>query len=532
MYTYKDIVVIENFDYSESELNLAKKQISGIKNPQIVLLREQVLSDKSAFEKICKDFEGCDILIYLEDEINSRLNKNSDVFDNNETAILKENFKVCLSYGCNMFLSDNLYEVGEMHRNKIPFTRALEASSKINAWVEEILNAKGTDGNPLSSFEKYLYAYMIVSEFKYNESEDLNESRDLSRILTGNNIVCVGYAQLLSELCNRIGIPCKPQSLFKGNEKDYKYGESNHQNCMVYLNDPKYNIDGFFMADACWDSFKSFEQPKTLCHSALPYIDLKEIFVKNKKLNFVEDKDEKYACFKFLQSVGINNDKVLISEQPNVAKFAKEHLTNGDFDFELCDLLKNTWQDVRQVVKSGLLEEESLPKFKSKSEAYNFVAECLINSFCGDYDISGSIDPDLAYENLESAIYVLQKDFSEKYQSFESNVLSVVKNLDIESDFNKLHILATIIDEKTLDDNFDKLKYIRENCFKCPSFEAYSKAVTNVLLSKGMKLDRAKKSANKKLKQSIIYADAYWEISQNATNPFSKAMFERSKYSQ
>ncbi len=133
---------------------------------------------------------------------------------------------------------------------------------------EEILEnmVKGAEG--LSPLEKYLYVYNIVKQYKeYNENEeDKGASRDLYQILQNEYMVCVGFSTMLVDLCTRVGIPACSIST----AVDVSYDKSDagkeqleipkpmekgyHARTQVYIKDPKYKIDGYYLADATWDN--------------------------------------------------------------------------------------------------------------------------------------------------------------------------------------------------------------------------------------------------------------------------------------
>ncbi len=529
MYIYEDLIVIDSLDYTSEELESIKNQISNIKSPQIVIKRNQALCNAFVFEKICSDFSSCDILIYLEDEIYSKEKNNRDVFDEQETAIMKENYQVCQKYNCNLYLSDELYEIGEMHRNKIPFERALEASSKINNWVSQIENAKVGD-RPLSPFEKFLYAYSIVTEFKYSESDDLNEARDIARILTGDNIVCVGYAHLLSEICTRIGIPCKPQMLYKGDRKLYRNGENNHENCMIYMHDDLYKVDGFFNADACWDSFKNKNKPATFSHSMIMYSDLQKIFVGENSVILSEDYDEKLSCLRFLQRAGIFEDNLLYMDKENEESAVNVSLLAGKFDAELIETILNSWDDAKDELS---LDEEPEDEINDEIEAVENLTDCyklgakyLIESFCGDY-CTEPVDGDEAFENLFNIIKVCQTKFADEVDdmAFMNNVLGILKEDEFVSN-NILSGLARYSDEKVINDVFEKLVESRNNDVTAPTYDAYVQAIKNVYISKGMSKQNAKRATERKLKQSVENSNRYWRKSDLCENVFAVKAIE------
>ena len=116
---------------------------------------------------------------------------------------------------------------------------------------------KSTDTSP---FEKYLMIYRFVTDRIYKDSdESVGKTRNLISILNSEEIVCVGYSKLLKFLCNEVGIYCETQTM--DIFYDWKDEVGRHQNNIVYIKDDKYGIDGYYYADACWDSIKDGEAP-------------------------------------------------------------------------------------------------------------------------------------------------------------------------------------------------------------------------------------------------------------------------------
>ena len=124
------------------------------------------------------------------------------------------------------------------------------------------------DAYDLSPFEKDLFAYSVVTRYKqYKENpEDTWAARDLYRILDGEYMVCVGYAEMLRDLLDKLGIESDLITLGVVNEfskvsldaevtpEGMEVGREEHMRLMVHLVDPKYGIDGIFYADPTWDN--------------------------------------------------------------------------------------------------------------------------------------------------------------------------------------------------------------------------------------------------------------------------------------
>lgn len=114
----------------------------------------------------------------------------------------------------------------------------------------------------LSPFEKYIYIFNVVKQFKYyKENEnDKRLSRNLYDILNNEYIVCVGYSVLLRDLLkkvgiNSIGISISVDTSYDDDNTMTSTTRSGHARAYIYIIDPKYNIDGFYIADPTWNNF-------------------------------------------------------------------------------------------------------------------------------------------------------------------------------------------------------------------------------------------------------------------------------------
>lgn len=99
--------------------------------------------------------------------------------------------------------------------------------------------------------------YDIVKVYKPYKKEknrdSYSKSRSLHNILDEYNssMVCVGYANLLNALFNELDINSISMGLIADtNNRE----ESGHQRLIVYLNDEKYNINGYYLCDPTWDN--------------------------------------------------------------------------------------------------------------------------------------------------------------------------------------------------------------------------------------------------------------------------------------
>lgn len=132
-----------------------------------------------------------------------------------------------------------------------------EEEKMLNLMVQDIKNSN------FSPLEKYIAVYNIVKKFKeYKENkDDKNASRKINLLLNNEYMVCVGYAKLLEELLYRVGINSYHYSVstdvsyddgFTVEEKSVDL--SGHARLIVNINDPKYDINGLYVADPTWDN--------------------------------------------------------------------------------------------------------------------------------------------------------------------------------------------------------------------------------------------------------------------------------------
>lgn len=101
----------------------------------------------------------------------------------------------------------------------------------------------------LSPIEQIMYAYDLVRDRVYqleDDGEDYSVSRDISSVLFGDKIVCVGFAEIFSKVLDALNIR---NVLFTIVGR-----KSGHMRNAVYVNDSKYDIHGVFFFDPTWDS--------------------------------------------------------------------------------------------------------------------------------------------------------------------------------------------------------------------------------------------------------------------------------------
>lgn len=122
---------------------------------------------------------------------------------------------------------------------------------QIDKFIERVKNSS------LTTFEKYVATYNFVKKFKSYKDIPKSQSvkklsaRDISSIIKDNNpyIVCAGFANLFSTLLNKLQI--------SNMIIDCQVISANcapHNRVLVYLCDPKYGLNDYYVADPTWDN--------------------------------------------------------------------------------------------------------------------------------------------------------------------------------------------------------------------------------------------------------------------------------------
>lgn len=136
------------------------------------------------------------------------------------------------------------------------------------------LRLEAENNRPLNDMEKFLMVYDFCTNFKYQENENHKEySRNITSILNSTDIVCVGYAILMREMCARLGIECYNISSTVI-DKELQVDIGGHQNNIVVLDNKMY------YADACWDCYTPKSKGLKLYNHCLIPIEDKNNFAK------------------------------------------------------------------------------------------------------------------------------------------------------------------------------------------------------------------------------------------------------------
>ena len=133
------------------------------------------------------------------------------------------------------------------NKNYVSLSDCYKSISIIKNQADEI---KKLDLSPMETI-MYVYDQVRNRVYTYEKDDESHfKSRDLSEVLLGDKIVCVGYANIFNALLTYLGI--KSYTVYLENNDD-----KGHVRNAVYVKDSKYDIDGVYYFDSTWDSKKA-----------------------------------------------------------------------------------------------------------------------------------------------------------------------------------------------------------------------------------------------------------------------------------
>lgn len=146
----------------------------------------------------------------------------------------------------------------------------LDEVKKANSQIDIVVNF--IKENKLSPFESMAFIHKVItSTFSYNDDEmtPIN-SRSIVGVVKTSKIVCVGYSRFIKAIIDKLemkGLECETfLSTLNSYDLDNAvldelgispYGTI-HMQDLIKIKDPKYNVDGVYVSDACWDAKNEF----------------------------------------------------------------------------------------------------------------------------------------------------------------------------------------------------------------------------------------------------------------------------------
>ncbi len=305
----------------------------------------------------------------------SKKNYSLRIYINNRELLRQSNLLSSVPKNINLIICSNDYEYN-IHEY-------IEEENKLEKIVTPIRNSK------LSPLEKYLAIYDIVKKFKpyKDNNESQQESRNLKYILEDNNdyIVCVGFANLLKELLSRVNIPSicihvgVDSSYNEGYTKEeIKINNLGHTRNLVKIDDDKYHIHGYYLADSTWDNNPKYD---LYLNSLLTFDEKKEA----KRLETLEDEDlllDFHSTNEFIEKIKFYIKRKV--SHPNMDANSIEQLTKKsykDLYLKIISILRETDKQEYQELYSKYNNKININIEKISSNDL----EPVMTSFLKDY---------------------------------------------------------------------------------------------------------------------------------------------------
>ena len=294
---------------------------------------------------------------------------------------------------------------------------------RVEEGVKELL--KPIEGLELSPLEKYIFAFNACKRFRrYKENnDDRNNSRAIMELFKEGNehIVCVGFANLLFELCKRLDIPCMNVSLSIEDIKDDKSQIGNHARNLVRISDSKYNLDNLYMGDATWSNNFKYDSLVTALMTPKETLNLGSMVLFGETSIVTSQTYEEMLEIIFLEYRQGNHyrfDKTIEYFKTLYPEFIEKCLNTEAFSKFSKKVIKNI-EDYRQLFAN---DEFMRLMFDFIQEKMNkpILGETLIEA---SINLTRKLNPNMTVEELES---YRQKLIADNYFVFDKMAPAVV----------------------------------------------------------------------------------------------------------
>ena len=428
LYLYDEKYYMENifqpFYYQKSTKINMDKLITALNKKKSKIAKHLKLDDKY----INNDNITFNLSAFNINDIINFIKVNNDIkiklsIDNNHYSDLINNLS--------MEDSKNLYVIFDNCDEYIKFKEFSDMYIELKKIVDFI---KKYD---LSEIEKVMLAYDIIKANKYKKegiNDDYNESRNLNKIIKGDKIVCLGYANLLNFILNELQINNQIILTKKTNNC------SGHARNLIKINDKKYGINGQFFADCTWDSQKSDD-----------YLNNYLFFLKPLKY-FKNIKNEIIFRPSWLELLKLDNEELI--EEINILSnndkrkiiYSMSDMTNNNFIklflniYKSSDLTNELLKIVEEMKKNI---NQSIPRKAFKNALYKVRRIEYINNII-DNEITEDYIDNICnkYYSKDKNLYLIKMIFDENIELNPS--LKDIKAKNVRQDSLRLKLLKEL----------------------------------------------------------------------------------------
>jgi len=253
--------LLKNKTFIKEELELEKSMFSFssddmyeyLENKMSILLngssKKKLIKKLSKYLKQPLEIKDFNSLTLVVEDIN-------DLLDNKE-FIEKYDKNISIDFGKTDFNEDILNKLKTINFLNEPLVKHQYNNGNyylLNEFLETLNYSieikKLVEKYNLSTLEKLMFIYDYIKDRVYKEDSVYENSSDLNKVINGSSIVCSGFVNMFSSVCNFLGIHT---------EKRYYYrdDEDGHVTNICYVNDEKYKKKCVLEFDVTWDSKKN-----------------------------------------------------------------------------------------------------------------------------------------------------------------------------------------------------------------------------------------------------------------------------------
>lgn len=188
------------------------------------------------------------IKIYYRNDIKSLISE----IKNDKNLELKES----------VFIANEINNIDDLEllKSTFPDKKIVMIYNNELAFIDDIISSiyminyfKSIVDDDLSPLEKITIIYDIVKSHIYKEYEQKKHStlsRYITKMVNNDYIVCIGYVNIFNKVLKELGFETFVLELSEKKDNKVTY----HSRSLVRINDPKYNINNYFVFDPTWDS--------------------------------------------------------------------------------------------------------------------------------------------------------------------------------------------------------------------------------------------------------------------------------------
>ena len=294
----------------------------------------------------------------------------------------------------------------------IPIEEA-ESGVNLNNIIEDIKNVE------LSPLEKIIFIYDLVKEkpYKHEGEEDSSfDSRSVFRSITGDSIVCLGYANIMESILHRLGY-----RVLIDNLEGLSKGEPGHARLLVYLKDEKYNVDGVYVIDPTMDS----RAPGDKYNYLYNYCGLL------KPIGFFNENDEINETRDVTTGYFVNHDIDDFEDMYKIVKKTIFDVVDNENSFSEWKNAKHTIKSLAYLILNMIVEDDSYKEVTQAVKENEEMIKDKINKPIDAFTILQAVTEARVIENLMNP-----NKYELDYDKLIKNSLRNGFNIDIDRHLN------------------------------------------------------------------------------------------------